>query len=224
MLQWDMSFIDELSPLKFTPQQRAVLEIQDYMRGVINDIALVYAQSCHGYALLAEHLEQERAAFLKQLSETVSTEEAHRLYDYVSQLLVHNSVPAEIQAPEAVGTLKDLHSRAQPKGENVAALGAFCLIALYQYWEDNWRPRLAEALAKPKNEIASDLWGDIRLIRICLIHKRGVADLAVANESKELQWFSDGEAIIIDSPKFSELMARVRNFMERLPLIYEPAP
>jgi hypothetical protein len=217
------SFFENFEPLKFTPQQEAVLEIQDHMRQVMNDLALVYAQSCHGYALLSEHLEQERASLLEQLTEMVGTEEAHRIYQKVSQLLVENRVPAEIQAPSAVGTLKHLHSRAGAKGENAAALGAFCLIALYQYWEDSWRPHLADALAKPKNEIASDLWGDIRLIRICLIHKRGVANSAVADEAKELRWFSEGQTIVIDPPKFGELMTRVRDFMERLPTQYGPA-
>jgi hypothetical protein len=216
------SFLKSFEPLKFTPQQEAVLEIQDHMRQVMNDIALVFAQSCHGYALLSEHLQQERDSLLEQLSEMVGSEQAHKTYSVVSRLLVENRLPNDMQAPPAVETLERLHSRVGAKGENVAALGAFCLVALYQYWEDSWRPRLADALAKPKNEIASDLWGDIRLIRICLIHKRGLADAAVANESKELHWFSEGQPIVIDSPKFIDLMARVRDLMERLPLIYEP--
>lgn len=200
------------------------MEIQAHMRGVMNDLALVYAQSCHGYALLGEHLEEERASFLAQLSEMVSADEAQKLYEHVSQLLTPNRVPPEILAPEAVGTLRHLHSRTKPEGENVAALGAFCLIALYQYWEDSWRPHLAGALGRKKNEIGSDLWGDIRLIRICLIHKRGVADAEVAHGSKELHWFAESEPIVINPPRFMELMARVRDFMERLPILYEAAP
>src|ERR1043166_3396092 len=152
------SFLNSFEPLKFTPQLEAVLEIQEHMRRVMNDLALVYAQSCHGYAFLAEHLEQERASLVKQLTEMVGTEEAHKIYEVMSQVLIEKRVPTDIEAPRAVETLEHLHSRVGARGENVAALGAFCVIALYQYWEDSWRPRLAEALAKPKNEIASDLW------------------------------------------------------------------
>lgn len=211
------SFLENFEPLKYTPQEETVLEIQDHMRQVMNDLALVYAQSCHGHALLSERLEQERASLLEQLTETVGNEEAHRIYGQVSQLLFENRVPAEVEAPPAVGTLEHVRSRTEAKGENTTALGAFCLIALYQYWEDSWRPHLAKVLGKSKNEIVSDLWGDVRLIRICLIHKRGVADAALANEAKELRWFSEGQTIAIDPPKFGELMARLRDFMDRLP-------
>jgi hypothetical protein len=201
-----------------------VLEIQDHMRRVMNDLAVVYAQSCHGFSLLATHLEQERASLLAQLSDMMPPAEAERTFAIVSQVLTANRAPAEILVPPAVETLQNLHARNRATGENVAALGAFCLIALYQYWEDSWRPHLASALGRQLKEIGSDLWGDVRLIRICLIHKRGVADGDVQNKSKEIHWFSMGDPIVIDPPKFTELMARVRDFAERLPIVYEPGP
>lgn len=217
------SFVDKFEPLQFTPQQEAVLEIQDQMRWVMNDLAVVYAQSCHGFALLAAHLEAERESLLAQLSEMMPRAEAEGVFGHVSQLLTENRPPEHLAAAPAVGTLRDLHARNLPEGANVAALGAFCLIALFQYWEDSWRPHLAKALGRPVKEIGSDLWGDVRLIRICLIHKRGVADADVQAKAKELHWFAEGDPIVIDPPKFIELMARGRAFMERLPLLYEPA-
>jgi hypothetical protein len=217
------SFFDEFEPLKFTPQQEAVMEIQDEMRRVMNDLALVYAQSCHGFALLAAHLEAERESLLAQLSEMMPRAEAEGVFAHVSQLLTENRPPERVAAAPAVGTLQDLHARNLPEGANIAALGAFCLIALYQYWEDSWRPHLAKALGRLLKDIGSDLWGDVRLIRICLIHKRGVADADLPAKAKELLWFSEGDPIVIDPPKFIELMARARAFMERLPLLYEPA-
>ena len=170
------SFLDQLSPYQFTPEQMAILEVQDDMRRVTNDLALVYAQSYHGYSLLAEHLERSKAALIEQIGQTSSLSEAQAIYDKISGLLISNALPDRLVTPPAVGSTRNLLTRNSVEGENITLLGAFCLIALYQHWEDSWRPRIAKAMACDKNELKSDFWGDVRLLRICVIHKRGRQD------------------------------------------------
>jgi hypothetical protein len=81
-----------------------------------------------------------------------------------------------------------------PEGRNTVLIGNYMLIALYQFWEDSRGGRIAEAIhAASKNEISSDYWGDMRLIRICLIHKRGIADDDVERRSIRFRWFRQGD-------------------------------
>lgn len=45
---------------------------------------------------------------------------------------------------------------------------------LYAYWDEEVRAELGRALGVPTNEIVSDIFGDLRLIRHAVLHNKGI--------------------------------------------------
>lgn len=61
--------------------------------------------------------------------------------------------------------------------------------------------------------VLSDFWGELRLWRICLIHKRGIADDKAAQETKIFKWFQEGEVVQIDPPKVEQIITEFFKFL-----------
>lgn len=58
-------------------------------------------------------------------------------------------------------------------GREFEDLQAKMLIAFtYRLWESNFRPQIAKSLSVSEDRVKSDLMGDIRLIRNCIIHRK----------------------------------------------------
>ena len=136
-------FSSQFSNYEFTPEQVRLLEIQDHMRRTINDVALLFAQTWHGFSLLRGHLESERESLIAQLSEMFSAKEAERQYGVVSQLLVPYPAAEGIALVPAHGTLKSFHADTTPDSRHLRALTSSLLIALNAHWEHTWRPEIA---------------------------------------------------------------------------------
>lgn len=48
------------------------------------------------------------------------------------------------------------------------------IIFLFTYWEDEIRPRLAQAKNVKLNDIRSDIMGDLRILRHVILHEKGI--------------------------------------------------
>ena len=93
-------------------------------------------------------------------------------------------------------------------GLNSWFIGNMAVIAIYQYWEDNFRGTIAESLGRTKDELQSSIFGDIRHLRRSIIHNGGYA-LQELENSEVLRWFQKGEHIYIDNEKFRQLVEEV---------------
>jgi hypothetical protein len=58
----------------------------------------------------------------------------------------------------------------QEDGASWSFMGAMCIVAAYQLWEDHYRARIAEHVGR---EIKIPIFGDLRRLRRCIIHNRG---------------------------------------------------
>lgn len=61
-----------------------------------------------------------------------------------------------------------------PGGSNEQRHARAIVVFLFTFWEDEIRPRLAEAKGRPINEIRSDIMGDMRILRHAILHAKGV--------------------------------------------------
>lgn len=61
------------------------------------------------------------------------------------------------------------------------------IIFLYTHWEDEIRPRLATARKVSKNDIKSDLMGDLRELRHAVLHAKGILKLDRYKKLKKLK-------------------------------------
>ncbi|HZM03092.1 MAG TPA: hypothetical protein VFC44_08705 [Candidatus Saccharimonadales bacterium] len=204
-------FASEFSKYEFTPRQERLLEIQEDMRRTINDFALLFAQTWHGFTLLSSHLESERLSLLAQLAEMLPSGEAEGHYKHVSQLLVPYKAPEDLAIAPAHGTLQSFRSDTAPNSHHIQTLGSSLLVALYHYWHHTWRPGIESAVGQ---EVLSDFWGDVCKLRNCILHNKARADANYEKRAKILKWFRDGDAIVITSARFTTFISQARDYCE----------
>jgi hypothetical protein len=85
------------------------------------------------------------------------------------------------------------------------------IVSIYSLWEENYRIKIAKEVGKKKNTIKSELMGDVRTIRNCIVHENGI----FREEPpllKSLNWQLSPGPLIISSEMFKELINKI-NFM-----------
>lgn len=107
-------------------------------------------------------------------------------------------------------TQGELKSRLDKNGHNTLFLANLCVVAIYQYWEDNYRAKIAADLGIEANDLKSDLLGAIRQIRIAIVHHGGVAKADI-DKCKVLKWFKKGDPIKIDGDRMYEIVLALRD-------------
>jgi hypothetical protein len=68
---------------------------------------------------------------------------------------------------------KDLFKRNGKNGDNIIRIGNMFISTIYQLWEDNYRSAIAKRISKSKNDIQSNIFGELRHIRNAIIHNNG---------------------------------------------------
>ena len=84
-----------------------------------------------------------------------------------------------------------------------------CVTQIYQYWEDYYRGLFAQSLDVSKNDLALDIFGDLRLFRHSILHHRAIA-LPEIERCKILRWFKDGEEIILTEEQIQTIIYNVK--------------
>ena len=90
-------------------------------------------------------------------------------------------------------------------GENFRLIGHVCVVTLFQYWEERYRPLFAQDLTVEKNQIQVPLFGDMRRYRQAIIHNHGEATDEVET-CKVLRWFTRGQQIVLSRDMFEEII------------------
>ena len=88
------------------------------------------------------------------------------------------------------------------------------LVSLYQYWEDHYRSQIAEIFNIKKNELIAPIMGDLRLVRISIVHHAGVA-LKDIEKCEILNWYKEGDEIFIDKIKFEEIVFQIKSLINK---------
>jgi len=87
----------------------------------------------------------------------------------------------------------------------------FCLIMLYEYWEDI-RCRIASIQNLETNSVKSDLFGDLRHIRHDIVHNKGIASNQYSVQNKLLKWFNTNDSINITEERFNFIVENIFDF------------
>jgi len=90
-------------------------------------------------------------------------------------------------------------------GEAELLLGRQWLVSIYQDWDEDVRPRLAQAHGVTLREVVVPALGDLRLIRHDIIHHHGLARDGHGGKCQVLKWFESDEEIDIRSEHFLDL-------------------
>jgi hypothetical protein len=169
---------------------------------VVDAILGVYLDATHGFALIREHVDGIQKE-LTRISRGVygdTEQQDGRPYIY------GQGHPDEAPWPSLqVVTQGALKERNAPGSRNHRFIGNMCLVALYQYWEDQYRSAIGEALG---TTVQSNVMGDVRNLRHSIIHNGGRAIEDVAR-NRNLKWFEPGDEVFITTNHLVEIVTQL---------------
>lgn len=90
-------------------------------------------------------------------------------------------------------------------GRNSLIMAQMALITTFHYWEDKYRAMIASEFGlNSKDDLKVDGVGDIRLLRISIVHNKGIAKKEV-ERSNRFRWFKENDQILLDFDKMLEI-------------------
>jgi hypothetical protein len=103
-----------------------------------------------------------------------------------------------------------------PFGPFERFLGRMAVTFLYATWEDRFRGKFATLIGfSEKSELKDDLFGDLGLLRNACVHNHGIATTKVAEKSKILRWYKEGQEIVISIQHVDTLVDEIDHFCAR---------
>lgn len=186
--------------------------LQEFL-SVVDGIFGVYLDSTHGFMLNREEIKrsQDESVINKDLP----------IAELDNKPLTYNvgfsKEPGSYSLHEC--TQKEFKARNQRNGINFIIQANLCVTQIYSYWEDYYREKVAEHLNKNhKNEIKSDIFGDLRILRISILHKQSIAISEIV-DCKVIKWFKHDDKIEIDELQFEIIIDLVKEEINRLKLL-----
>ena len=116
-------------------------------------------------------------------------------------------------------TQGDYKKRNNAGGLNHIVIAHLCLTQIYQYWEDHYRSLIAESAGIKKEELKSDIFGDLRIYRNSIIHHRAIA-LSEIKKCKILKWHNEGDEIVFNEKQIDEVILNVKIDINSIPERY----
>jgi hypothetical protein len=98
-------------------------------------------------------------------------------------------------------------------GANFQFIGNMCLVALYQYWDEYYRPAFAKDLGVSKDKIRVSIFADLNQYRRAIIHHRGIATPEI-KKCNTFNWFEPGEQILLTKDMFEQIIDAVFAFLD----------
>ncbi|MDD2338109.1 MAG: hypothetical protein PHD01_16240 [Geobacteraceae bacterium] len=178
--------------------------------GVLDHIYGVYIDATTGFDKLREWFVKNQRDSLDMLKNSHPELASIDYLDSVSMIYGKGdpNVPESVVLHEC--SQKEYKERNTENGVNFKFIGNMALVSLYQYWEDHYRSKIAEQFHINKNELKAPVMGDLRLIRISIVHHAGIA-LKDIEKCNVLGWYKEGDEIFIDKNKFEEIVFQIKS-------------
>jgi len=190
-------------------------EFEDFVTSVCG----VYWMSIGGYRLLVDEMNATQKRQIHQLEDTNLSNANMEFVDSLPCMYCEGDPNLPGATVLYTCSQKEYKEINREGGSNWKFIGRMCVLTIYQYWEDHFRGQMAIELEVKKDDIVSDIMGDLRLIRHSIIHHGGVTLRAVEN-CKLINWFKEGDEISIDESKFKQIVFIIKkaihdgNFIE----------
>ena len=192
----------------------------DEFEDIVTSIYGVYLMSKQGFQLLVSQLKNLQIIDINKLRSTHPERASVQYFDSRPYMFGKLS-KGSLNLPEKINLLYkctqgECKKRNSEKGVNSRFIGNMCVIAVYQYWEDYYRQKIANFLKRTsKNELTSDIMGDLKVLRHSIIHHRGFA-LKEVEKCKLLHWFKKDDEIFIDRNMMQYIVSQVKDYLRTL--------
>jgi hypothetical protein len=190
------------APLGVDPK---LFEVAMEFMGFTHELWGAYLDALGGLRCVRERLVEFQNAKIAELKEKDAARASEEFMD--TQNLSHE-FEATTEEPQKLlhrSTQGEFKRRTAVDGPDARLLGYMMIALLYGAWEDVYRLKLAVALGhSKKNELQSDLFGDLAQLRHAIVHYAGIATEGVEG-SRMLKWFRRGELMFITSTQVDAL-------------------
>lgn len=200
------------TPAIFTPEySRVARAFIDFVNVQVG----AYMDACSGFAKNKSVVERQVHRDVRPDGTRRSTKGApHVMMTAVEDptqpdLLMHRIVlVSKYIAANAVGGSNEQH--------HARAAIAF----LYAYWDEEVRPELASALGVATNEIVSNIFGDLRLIRHAVLHNKGILTDAAYQKLKLIDdQFTPDKLVSLPNATMHRIFALIKQDMAQRVII-----
>ena len=161
-------------------------EILDEFLKISRDLIGVYFDAVIGFDRNRLRLEEDQKKMLEKINKN---DPNYSLKQLDNSVYAYGEGDPNISMPEIFfySTQKEYKLRNSKDGKNYQFIGNMCLMIIYQYWEDYYRGKLAKSYEIDKDDIQSDLFGDLRLIRHSIIHHNSIASSEIKRCKKQME-------------------------------------
>lgn len=190
-------------------------QVLNEFNAVVDDAYALYLDATTAMFTYVEWFEQRQRETIARLADQggpKTIEEADKLRFHYGAGDPNKSKEARLQFESTQGELKE---RNKKNGGNYRKMSRVLIITIYQYWEDYYRQKFAEAVGKSKNDIKHDLLGDIRLFRNDIVHHSNLATAEI-QKCKVLKHFATNEEIQLDQDQVLSLVSKLRQALDDL--------
>lgn len=139
------------------------------------------------------------------------------LFSYIPENMEKQNIPDTPSFDKAIHTarLSEIIERNKKDGMNQIVIARMTLVTIYQYWEDNYRAKIAGAIGEADKSILKiPALGDIRNLRNCIIHNNSIATTAV-EKNVRFNWFKKGEEVYISGVQLREIQRYFHDQFEK---------
>ena len=149
---------------------------------------------CKGCAAKSSHFQRAKIEGIK------AAQPDHANVEFFDRMTVAHIFAADATRPDEpvhYGTQGDFKRRTADDGRDALLIGNMFITFLYGAWEEKYRALFAAAMGLPsKNDLKSDVFGDLGQMRHAAVHNNMIATQKV-EDAKILRMFDRGEAMLL---------------------------
>lgn len=183
--------------------------ISEFMN-VIDEIYGVYLDSTYGFKLLVDNIQKIQKKAIGLIGPMATVEELDKRSFVYGKGSPYDS---HLLHQTTQGTLK---KRNKKNALNYKVMGNLSAVQIYQYWEDKYREEIANSLKKDRDELRSDVFGDLRHYRQAIIHNNGIATQDCEDKVKILRKFKRGEEIFLNEEQIFKIIREVKSYLNSI--------
>ena len=186
-----------------------IVELREWLDGIYG----TYMDAVSGFALhhrdLKEREKEHLAAFEKFRSANPGVEFGGATFGY-ARLLRRDQPVAAFHMHHA--DYDAVLSRNACGGANAVFMARMTVISIYGFWSDHIRSKLEAEFGFAKDGLKVPVFGDMRILRHCIIHNHCRADSSV-RKLEVLRWVNEGDLVSPNRSQIEEMIDRIIDFI-----------
>ena len=175
---------------------------------VIDNLYGVYLDACSGFGQNVQTVERAQAETRLGLPEA----DLDSLPFFMgrgspndpSNVMQHKTTQGAFKTRNATG------------GHNEVLLGQMLVVMVYEHWDSRHRQRLADALGIPTKDLKSPLFGDLRLLRIDVLHRHGIVQKDTVKKAEVIKGLVEGEVVRLSRETVEEVVRGIKAVLDHL--------